>query len=419
MKQLVHTPEGVRDIYGNEYAKKLKIQDKIHHVLKSYGYDDIQTPNFEFFDIFSKEKGSVSTQEMFKFFDRDNNTLVLRPDMTPPISRCVTKYYQDETLPIRLCYLADTYTNNNSFQGRLKETTQQGAELLGDETSDSDAEMIAMMIECLLKAGLTDFQIDIGQVEFFNGLVEEAGMDEDTEKHLRELIEIKNFFGVEELVNSSSMEQSLKEVFLMLPKLFGSYEQLALAKNLTGNERSLNAIRRLENIYRLLTYYGLEKYVSFDLGMLGKYKYYTGIIFKAYTYGTGEAIGSGGRYDSLMKHFGKDCPSVGFSICIDFLMAAMDRQSIFIETEKTDAMLVYAPQEQETAIRLATHFRKQGMSVQLTRKRSGHELSEYERMASENLIEKIMCLDASNGIITEKCLADGTESIVSIPEILN
>lgn len=417
MQQLVHTPEGVRDIYGYEYSKKLKIQEKIHHVFKSYGYIDIQTPNFEFFDIFSKEKGSVSSKEMFKFFDRDNNTLVLRPDMTPPISRCVTKYHQEEVLPLHLCYLSDTYINNNSFQGRLKETTQQGAELVGDATSDADAEMIAMMIECLLRTGLRDFQIDIGQVEFFNGLVEEAGMDDYTEKHLRELIESKNFFGVEELVNNCNMSASLKEIFLKLPKLFGNYEQIALAKNLTANERSLAAIKRLENIFRLLKYYGLDKYVSFDLGMLGKYKYYTGIIFKAYTYGTGEAIGSGGRYDSLMKHFGKDCPSVGFSICIDTLMAAINRQKICIETDDINAMFIYELKDQAMAIKLAAYYRSRGMSIQVIRKNSEHGLNEYERIAHENRIEKLMYLDTDKGIIIEKHLADNTEAFISLPEI--
>ncbi len=418
MKQLVHTPEGVRDIYGYEYSKKLKIQDRIHHVLKSYGYVDIQTPNFEFFDIFSKEKGSVSSQEMFKFFDRDNNTLVLRPDMTPPISRCVTKYYQNEVLPIHLCYLSNTYINNNSFQGRLKETTQQGAELIGDSTSDADAEMIAMMIECFLNAGLNDFQIDIGQVEFFNGLVEEAGMDEDTEKRLRELIEIKNFFGIEELVNNCNMSDSLKEVFLKLPKLFGNYESIASAKSLTDNERSLAAIKRLENIFRLLKCYGLESYVSFDLGMLGKYKYYTGIIFKAYTYGTGEAIGSGGRYDSLMKHFGKDCPSVGFSICIDTLMAAMNRQKICIATDDINAMFIYELKDQSLAIKLAAHYRASGMSIQVIRKNAEHELCEYERIANDNRIAKLMYLDTSRNVIIEKNLADNTESIISVSELV-
>lgn len=103
-KILLHTPEGVRDIYNRECERKLYLQEKIHSVLKKYGYRDIQTPSFEFFDIFSKEKGTVASNQMYKFFDREGNTLVLRPDMTPPIARCVSKYFMEEDMPIRLCY---------------------------------------------------------------------------------------------------------------------------------------------------------------------------------------------------------------------------------------------------------------------------------------------------------------------------
>ena len=129
MKQLLHTPEGVRDVYQKEYARKLVIEGRIRRILKQYGYDELQTPSFEFFDIFNKERGSVDSRELYKFFDREGNTLVLRPDMTPPVARCAAKYYTDENLPIRLSYLANTFINYSSYQGRLKEATVQGAEL--------------------------------------------------------------------------------------------------------------------------------------------------------------------------------------------------------------------------------------------------------------------------------------------------
>ena len=119
------------------------MQEKILRTFYLYGYEHIQTPSFEFFDIFSKDRGSVSSQEMFKFFDRDNNTLVLRPDMTPAVARCVAKYFMDDPMPLRLCYLERTFKNNSSYQGRLKERAESGAELIGDDCADADAEVIA------------------------------------------------------------------------------------------------------------------------------------------------------------------------------------------------------------------------------------------------------------------------------------
>ena len=146
---------------------------------------------------------------------------------------------------------------------------------------------------------------------------------------------------------------------------------------MTDNPRCLAAIRRLENLYRILGYYGLSDYVSFDLGMLGKYKYYTGIIFRGVTFGMGEPIVSGGRYDGLMRQFGKDAPSVGFSISIDGLLAALSRQKIQVDIPKTDAVLLYEKEEQQSAIAHARALREEGTNLQMIRRGDQRPLSEY------------------------------------------
>ena len=132
-KKLVHTPEGVRDIYGEEYAKKLRIESLIMENIRSYGYEDIQTPTFEFFDVFSKEVGTTPSRELYKFFDKEGNTLVLRPDFTPSIARCAAKYFPETDVPVRFCYMGNIFTNNSNLQGKLKEATQMGAELIGGQ----------------------------------------------------------------------------------------------------------------------------------------------------------------------------------------------------------------------------------------------------------------------------------------------
>ena len=97
-ENLLSTPEGVRDIYGLECERKHLIINKIEDVMHLYGNKDIETPTFEYFGIFNADKGSAPSNEMYKFFDRDNNTLVLRPDFTPSVARCVAKYFADEEL---------------------------------------------------------------------------------------------------------------------------------------------------------------------------------------------------------------------------------------------------------------------------------------------------------------------------------
>ena len=206
---LLHTPEGVRDLYNEECAKKETVSAKIGAVFHRFGYRSIQTPSYEFFDIFNKDRGSVASNQMFKFFDRDGNTLVLRPDITPSIARCAAKYFMDEDMPVRLCYNGNIFINNMSLRGSLKESTVMGAEMINDTTTDADAEMVAMLIQSLQVSGLTEFQVEIGQVDFFNGLVEEAGFNEQETDELRTLIEQKNYFGVEEMLSAKELPEQL------------------------------------------------------------------------------------------------------------------------------------------------------------------------------------------------------------------
>ncbi len=359
-KKLVHTPEGVRDIYGDEYARKLQLENFIMGKVRSFGYEDIQTPTFEFFDVFSKEVGTTPSRELYKFFDKDGNTLVLRPDFTPSMARCAAKYFMDEDVPIRFCYSGNTFANNSNLQGRLKEATQMGAELIGEGSVEADGEMAAMVIEALLSTGLKDFQLSIGNVEYFKGICMEAGLDEETELELREFISGKNYFGAEDLLREKRVPGEYREALLQVTDLFGAYEALEQAKLLVHNERSLNAVKRLEALYQVLCCYGAEKYVSFDLGMLSKYNYYTGVIFKAYTYGVGDAIVKGGRYDTLLGRFGKEAPAIGFMVVIDDLMAALERQSIEVALPPKAEVMEYCADTYKEVLARAQQLRREG-----------------------------------------------------------
>ncbi len=398
--QLLHTPEGVRDIYNEECERKLVLQEKLHHVLKQYGYQDIQTPMFEFFDVFGKERGSVISKEMYKFFDREGNTLVLRPDITPSIARSAAKYYMDEEMPLRFCYIGNTFINNSSYQGRMKECTQLGCELIGDETADADGEMIAVIIRCLLASGLTEFQVELGEADFFRGLIEEADIEEEIEWKLRELIENKNYFGVEELLEGENISKEKIATFLKLQELFGSVEKLSQARALTENKLAQKAIERLEKIYHILELYGLEKYISFELGMLGRYKYYTGILFKGYTYGTGDMIVTGGRYNNLLKQFGKDAPSIGFAINLDQLLLALSRQKIKVPIKEDTILVLYELEDRKQGILLAEQLRGEEKKVVLLRKHVGNNWEDYLEYAKKNGIHTVY--EVKNGKVEEK-----------------
>ena len=249
-----------------------------------------------------------------------------------------------------------------------------GVERIGDGSADADAELLAMTVECLLAAGLTEFQISIGQAKYFKSLEQEAGLDEEDGEYLRGMISQKNPFGVEEFIQEKKLSPETARSFIELPQMFGSVEVLQKARALTENPCALEAVSRLEEIYEILKLYGYEKYVTFDFSMLSRYEYYTGIIFQAYTYGTGEPLVKGGRYDKLLKHFGKDAPSIGFAIVVDSLLLALSRQKILLEEEDGREILFYTSDKRAEAIGKAQELRAQGKAVVLRLKKEGSDL---------------------------------------------
>ena len=391
-KQMLHTPEGVRDIYSLEYGKKSVLEEKLQNVFHLYGYHDIQTPTFEYFDVFGKEIGTTPVKELYKFFDREGNTLVLRPDITPSIARAAMTVFDSENLPIRLCYKGNTFVNQSSYQGRLHENTQIGAEFIGIDSVEADAEMVVMAEDSLREVGLQEFQIHIGSVDFFESLIEETGLLAEDEARLRELINNRNYFAVEELLEQSQVKVTAKTALLVLEELIGGAEVLKEAKKIALNNKTLDAVRRLEELHVLLVSYGVDKYITYDLSMRGNYDYYTGIIFRGYTYGTGDAIVKGGRYDHLMEKFGKASPSIGFVIVVDELMNAFARQKLEIPYKLKNTMILYDENRQSEAIKLAKEFRSSGKRTELTKKRADKSLEEYISYAKQNLCVSMLYL---------------------------
>lgn len=389
--KLLHTPEGVRDIYDDECERKIILEDKFFTMLRSYGYHPIQTPTYEFFDIFAKEIGSTPSKDLYKFIDREGNTLVLRPDITPSIARCAAKYFLEEEVSIRFCYTGNTFINNNSYQGRLKERTQAGAELIGDASVDADAEMITLTVKLLIAAGLKEFQISVGHTEYLNGLFEAAGMDEETEEEVKNLLLNRNFSGVQEVIAKLNLNSELVYLFAMLQDVMITREKMAEAKEKAAPyEKIYRSLERLEELDDILELYKVRNYVSYELAMLSNLEYYTGVIFAGYTFGSGEAVVNGGRYDHLLTHFGKDAPSIGFAIIIDQLLDALSRQDIKIPFEKKTKWFIYDSKYRTDAIKDAIALRARGENVELMKITETRSKEIFEAYARQNNIQDII-----------------------------
>ena len=294
----------------------------------------------------------------------------------------------------------------------MREVTQMGAELIGDDSVEADAEMLAMVIEALLTIGVKEFQIHVGNMEFFQSLMEDANLDEEARERVIELIHNRNSFGVEDYLDSIHVNRSAKEAFVALNELTGGVENLVRAKNLAPNSQGILAVKRLERIYDILRIYGVEKYVTFDLSMTGTYGYYTGIVFRGYTYGSGDAIVKGGRYDNLLEKFGKKSPSIGFAIVVDELMNAMNRQKLRIVYTRKNTILLYDKEKAKEAVKLAMDFRRKAKNVELLMKADKRLLEEYVAYGKEYYAGSLIYMKRS-GEITMVNLVTGEHKVVN------
>jgi ATP phosphoribosyltransferase regulatory subunit len=180
---------------------------------------------------------------------------------------------------------------------------------------------------------------------------------------LRDTLSGKNYFAAEELLRSRGFDRPTRDLFLKATRFVSTEEELSGFLTQQMHPQARAAIERLMELCRLMEAYGFSQYISYDLSLLSKYRYYTGIVFKGYTYGAGEAIASGGRYDGLLSHYGKDAAAIGVMIQLDLVMEALRRQGIPVETAAPAQKISLSDGNVEDQIRRAMKLRSEGKAV--------------------------------------------------------
>ncbi len=357
------SPLGVADILENDCALKNKIEELIAEAFNSFGYNEIQTPTFEYFNVFADDL-SIRQEDVIKFIDKSGKILALRPDYTTAISRVVATHKTDADLPLRLRYCGNVFRTGESYTGaRQKEFTQAGAELFGDSSPEADAEIIILTINALLNAGLDEFQLEIGHSGFLRGIVGQE-LGEEAYAELTDLLDKKFILGIEDFCKREQISADASEILCEMPNLYGGAEvaEKMLTKKLS--EESEAAVRNLLDVYEIVRDYGFEDFVSMDLGLVRSFLYYTGIVFKGITHGVAFPICGGGRYDRLSERFGVHVSATGTAIWTDRVMTAITRLSRPDTGPKIDLLVRYtSPSARAEAFALAQARRGDGLRV--------------------------------------------------------
>ena len=317
-------PKGVADFLPEKADKIGYIEGKIRRVFELWGFRRIITPLLEFHDVMALGMGDDLKERTFRFDDRQTGRLLaIPPDITPQVARIVATRMKGYPLPHRLYYNGRVLRHAEIQSGRSREIFQAGVELMGLDSPEADAEMVAMAVEAMQGLGLAGFKMDLGQVEFFRGVMAASGLAMPVRKQLQEAIAKKDVSAVALILEKEPVADAVKEEIAALPRLFGGREVLEQAERVAGNDRSRRALDNIAQVLDILDIYRVSDYLSIDLGEIRGLDYHTGLTFEGFVEGLGFSVGSGGRYDNLIAHFGPSIPAVGFAIGVERVLMAL------------------------------------------------------------------------------------------------
>lgn len=357
-------PRGARLYLPDEAGRKRHVETRLFDVFGRWGYREIVTPTFEFFDALAVGTDQGLQENMFKLVDRETGRmLALRADITPQIARVVATRLRDELKPLRLCYVTNVFRYEEPQLAHYRELYQAGVELIGLDKPEAEVEMVAMAVEGLRALGLSRFQIDLGHPDFFRGLVEEIKAEGDWEHEVRTALARKDVSTLQRLVADLAPPAHVGDALLALPTLFGHAEVLQRAAGLARNARSERALANLAEVHRLLTIYGLADAVLLDLGEVRGFDYYSGMYFEAYVADFGASVAAGGRYDQMLGRFGYECPAVGFAFDIARALSVMEAQAVPVALPGPEFFIIDFTREKTAALSLARRLRDLGVSV--------------------------------------------------------
>lgn len=388
-----YTADGFTDTLPGICAFKRQAEQDIRGLFRLHGYREIETPGIEYLDIYSRP-GFVPEQNLYKMTDQKGRLLALRYDGTIPAVRYAAniKDFDPKLLPLRLCYIENMYRFADTGGGKQSEFTQAGVELMGALGSDADAEVIALAIKTALAVGINDLQISVGQVKLYDGIARQIGLDDESKAQIGNAVNSRDTVAIEKTCDKLGLSYDNRKLLLMLSDSQGTYDIIDSFRTRVTDETAVLALDNLKEILDSLDEQGFLRYVSIDTGLIGgSIDYYTGVIFKGYTYEVGFPIISGGRYDNAVGVFGRNMEAVGFSLSLTLTITALLRQGVSMDEKPADAIVGYKEGCRVQAFVVVEKLREEGLSAILDTTGMGSEaLSEY---AEKQGIERAVFVD--------------------------
>ncbi len=416
---VISGPKGTRDFYPEDMAFQQHIFARWHATCKRYGFELYDGPMFEHLELYTQKSGDEIEKQLYTFVDKAERRMALRPELTPTLARMVAARGNNLKRPVRWYSIPRLFRYERMQKGRLREFFQLNMDILGIPGVSADAELIAAVVDMMRDLGFTanDFSVHISSRTLLEGLFLHAGVPKEKLGQLYGLLDKKHKIDLEEFSRelATIVDNAL---FARIHKILGARSLSEAA----AMHPDLAALKDLESLFSLLSCYGLDDYVVFDIGTVRGLAYYTGIVFEVFdALRSLRAIAGGGRYDRLVRMYGgPDTPAVGFAAG-DVVLSELLKEKFGAPALpwRSQVFIVSFDDHPEKAIRLARTLRESGISCEFSLKTSAIGKQMEQAHAARSAIAVFIGGDEEReGNVKIKNMRTGEESLVAASGLL-
>ncbi|MDK2892743.1 histidine--tRNA ligase [Methanohalophilus sp.] len=403
----ISKPRGTRDFLPEDTALRRHVESIMRQVVTHWGYHEIITPTFEHLDLFTLKSGEGIIGEIYKFTDKGNRDLSLRPELTAPVMRMYVNEMQARPLPLKLFYFENCFRYERPQKGRFREFWQFGVEVIGSKSPHADAEVIALAEQILESVGIKG-DIHVGHLGIIRHILRE--LEGEKQNKIMRFVDKKDDKGLDEYLEAINAPIELREQIFELVSISGE-NAISKAKEIVGDLPELESFEKLLN---LLDAYGVN--YSVDFGIARGLDYYTGMVFEIYAEGLGaqNQVCGGGAYQLIHLFGGGDVPSTGFGIGFDRIMEICKLQPKPIQ----EVVVVATDDTRSEAIDIASQLRQHvPVYLDIMERNFRNQLSHANNMKADYVVI-VGKKEVEAGKITLKEMSSGEQGLVTLEEAL-
>jgi histidyl-tRNA synthetase len=414
----VERPRGTRDFLPEEMRKRRLMEERIRTITERWGYEEIRTPTFERAELFTLKSGQEILKELYEFEDKSGRHLALRPELTAPVIRLYLSELKMSPKPTKVYYFGNCFRYEEPQKARYREFWQFGTEIIGTDTAEAQAELIALAFTILTALGI-EAELHVGHVGLIREVLREKPLTEEQINTVMHLIDKDQRDAVIELLTERNVTKPEIDKVLHLIDLTGRDTlREAVDRELITTESA--AVRELEQLLEILAYYRIP--YTLNLGIARGLDYYTGMVFEIYEaggkLGAQNQLCGGGSYRLTALFGGDDVPSTGFAFGFDRLAeiytvpaADLTRQSVVVVPVRSD------PADRDVvreAVRIASLLRAFVPTHIDLMTRSISAQLKYANALSSSFAVMVGKDELHEGVVTLRNLSSGEQERLSV-----